>query len=71
MANNCHIPDLVQAFSYVENGGLNLVLYLAKLLPCTTVALNSIILTTMCEQNKQYSSHHCVIILITIKTNKY
>ena len=25
MDNNCHIPDLVQAFSYVENGGLNLV----------------------------------------------
>ena len=26
MDNNCHIPDLVQAFSNVENGGLNLVL---------------------------------------------
>ena len=26
MDNNCHIPDLVQAFYYVENGGLNLVL---------------------------------------------
>ena len=24
--NNCHIPDLVHAFSYVQNGGLNLVL---------------------------------------------
>ena len=24
--NNCHIPDLVQAYSYVENDGLNLVL---------------------------------------------
>ena len=24
--NNCHIPDLVQAFSHVENGGFNLVL---------------------------------------------
>ena len=24
MDNNCHIPDLVQAFSNVENGGLNL-----------------------------------------------
>ena len=24
--NNCHIPDLVKAFSNVENGGLNLVL---------------------------------------------
>ena len=23
--NNCHIPNLVQVFSYVENGGLNLV----------------------------------------------
>ena len=29
MNNNCHIPDLVQAVSYVENGGLNLVLWLA------------------------------------------
>ena len=24
--NNCHIPDLVHAYSYVENGELNLVL---------------------------------------------
>ena len=24
MVNNCYIPDLVQAFSYVENCGLNL-----------------------------------------------
>ena len=32
MENNCHIPDLVQAFRYVVNGGLNLVLYLDKLL---------------------------------------
>ena len=23
--NNCHIPDLLQAFSYVETDGLNLV----------------------------------------------
>ena len=29
MDNNCHIPDLVHvhAFSYVENGGFNMVLY--------------------------------------------
>ena len=26
MDKNCHIPDLVQAFSNVENGGLNLFL---------------------------------------------
>ena len=26
MEKNCHIPDLVKAFSNVENGGLNLVL---------------------------------------------
>ena len=26
MDNNCHIPDLVKAFSNVENGGLNLIL---------------------------------------------
>ena len=25
--DNCHIPELVQAFSYAENGGLNLILY--------------------------------------------
>ena len=53
MDNNCHIPDLLQSFSYVENGGLNLVLNLAKLGTCMTVASHSIILTTMCEQNKQ------------------
>ena len=26
MDKNCHIPDFIQAFSNVENGGLNLVL---------------------------------------------
>ena len=26
MAKNCHITDMVQAFSNVENGGLNMVL---------------------------------------------
>ena len=25
MDYNCHIPDLAQVFSYVENGGLNMV----------------------------------------------
>ena len=53
MDNNCNIPDLVQALSYVENGGLNLVLQLAKPFTCMPVASNSIILTTMSEQNKQ------------------
>ena len=53
MDNNCHIPDLVHAFSYVENGELNLVLKLAKRFSCMTVASNSVILTTKCEQNKQ------------------
>ena len=24
LVTNCHIPDLVQAFSYVENGGLDM-----------------------------------------------
>ena len=52
MDKNCHIPDLVQAFSNVENGGLNLVLKLAKPLTCMTVASNSIKLSTMHEQNK-------------------
>ena len=50
---NCHIPDLGQAFSNVENGGLNLDLWLAKPLTCMTVASNSIILSPMREQNKQ------------------
>ena len=27
MDNNHHIPDLVHAFYYAENGGLNLLLY--------------------------------------------
>ena len=54
MDNNYHIPDLVQAYSYVENGGLNLFFFkLAKPHTCMTVAPNSIILTTICEQNKQ------------------
>ena len=26
MDSNCHTPELLQAFSHVENGGLNLVL---------------------------------------------
>ena len=28
MDKNCHIPDLVQAFSNVENGGLNLISFI-------------------------------------------
>ena len=51
MDSNCHIPDLVQAFSNVENDGLNLV-YNAKPLTYMTVASNSLIFTTMCEQNR-------------------
>ena len=51
MDNNCHIPDLVHALSYEENGGLNQVLKLVKPLTCMTVASNSIILTTICEKN--------------------
>ena len=46
MDNNCHISDLIQAFSYVKNGGFNLVPQLAKPLTCRTVASNCIILTT-------------------------
>lgn len=34
MENNYHIPDYVQALPYVKNGGLNLVLKLAKPLTC-------------------------------------
>ena len=37
MENNCHIPDLVQEYPCVENGGLNLVLQLAKPLICMAV----------------------------------
>ena len=51
MYNNCHIPDLVHAFSNVENGGLNL-FYSAKPLTCMTFTSNSIIFTTMREQNR-------------------
>ena len=71
---------MVQVISYVENGGLKLVLMLAKPLTCMTVVSNSIILTTMHEQNKQtqevniskkgHSSPKCDTILVTIKTNK-
>ena len=46
---NFHIPELVQPFSYVKNGGLNL----GKPLTCMTVVSNSILLTTIREQNKQ------------------
>ena len=48
MDKNSHIPDLVQAFSHVENCGLNLV-YSEEPLTCMTVALNFIILTTIRE----------------------
>ena len=51
MDNNCYIPDLVQTFSHVENG-LNLVLYSAKPLNYMTFASNSVIFTTMREQNR-------------------
>ena len=40
MNNNCHILDLVQSFSYVENGKLTQFLYLAKPLTCMTVVSN-------------------------------
>ena len=32
--NNCYFPGLVQTFAYVENGGLILLLKLAKPLTC-------------------------------------
>ena len=53
MVNNCHIFDLVQAMSHVENDKLNLVVKSAKPLNCRTVASYSIILTTISEQTKQ------------------
>lgn len=31
--NNCHIPDLVQKFSDLENGGLNLIYSRANIKP--------------------------------------
>ena len=80
MDNNLYI-DLIQAFSYVDYGGFNLVLQLAKPLTCMTVASNSIILTTMCEkktrhnrykcQKQGYSRQHLCYNLNHYKTNKY
>ena len=40
MGTNRHIPDLVKQFSYVRNGGLNLVFKLAKPITCMTVVSN-------------------------------
>ena len=60
MNNNCHIPELVQAFSCVENCGLNLVLKLAKPVTSMIVSSNSITSTTMCEQK-----HNALCYLIT------
>ena len=53
MDNNCHIPDLLHAVSYVENVGINLVFRLDKPRTCMAVAYNFIILITLCEQKKQ------------------
>ena len=50
MDKNCHIPDLVQAFSNVENGGLNLVLKLAKPLTSMSGSSNSIIPTSISKK---------------------
>ena len=38
MDNNSYIPDVLHVFSSVENGGLNLILNLAKTLTSMTVA---------------------------------
>ena len=38
MGNTFHIPVLVKAFPYLENGGLNLLLNVAKSLTCITVS---------------------------------
>ena len=58
MDNNCHIPDLVQAFSYIENSGVNLVLELTKPLAYTTAAHNSIILTKQTDKTELWQSIH-------------
>ena len=52
MDNNCYIPDLLQAFFYLQKWLIKPG-FIAKLSTCMTVASNSIILTTMFEQNKQ------------------
>lgn len=39
MNNICNTPELVHATSYVENGGLKLVIKLAKTLTCMAVAI--------------------------------
>ena len=53
MENNCHIPTLVQAFSYKEKVELTFMLWLAKPHTCMTVASNSIILERMREQDQK------------------
>ena len=66
MDNNCHIPYLKQAFFNVENGGVNLVLQLAKAITCMTVAYNSITLTTMCEQNTNVKNRDTAVIIMLL-----
>lgn len=50
--NTCFIPNLVQTFSWEEDGGLNLVLRVSKPLTCMTDAYNSSILAMMCERKQ-------------------
>ena len=47
MENNCHTPDLLHTFPYVENGELNLVLKLAKPLTLITTCMGSYIVTNL------------------------
>ena len=62
LANNCHIPDLVQAFSE-ENGGLNQVLRRVKPPACMTVVYSSVFdktrgaQITMVEKSVKSNSH--------------
>ena len=51
--------NFVQAFPCVENCRLNLFLQQAQPLTSMTVVLNSIIITTMYQQNKQTKTVKC------------
>lgn len=50
--NNCPIQDFVQSFLYVDNGLIEQVLKVVKIITCLKVAYNNIILTTMCTQKQ-------------------
>lgn len=58
MDNNRHSPYLVQAFSYIENNLLILVLLVAKHLICMTIVNNYLKPIMVCKQNKHIIGKH-------------